>query len=114
MAQWSETMNHRTSVVVAIAVGVGAVVGFVDSRPTWDDTGVTAGALLMVALVLAWIRPGAAWMIGLSLGLPVVLFNVITHGGFGSVLAIAFSMAGAYIGYGVGRALGVGGTPRGA
>ena len=100
-------MTRKASVVVAVAIGIGSIVGFVDSRPTWDDTGVTAGVLVLAALVLACIRPSAAWLIGLALGLPVVLFNAITRGGFGSLLAVAFSMAGAGIGYGIGRALGV-------
>ena len=105
-------MNRKTLVVVAIAAGVGTVIGFVDSRPTWDDTGVTAGALLLAALVLALIRPRAAWVIALAVGLPVVLFNAVTHGGFGSVVAIGFSTVGAGIGYAIGRALGLDGARR--
>jgi hypothetical protein len=105
-------MNWKTLVVVVVALVAGAVIGFVDSRPTWDDTGVAAGALFLSALVLACIRPRAAWLIGLAVGLPVVLFNVIAHGNFGSFLAIAFSLAGAAIGYGIGRALGVDGARR--
>jgi hypothetical protein len=27
----------------------GALVGYVDSRPTWDDTGITAGAVFLVS-----------------------------------------------------------------
>lgn len=105
-------MNRKTLVVVAIAAAVGAVIGFVDSRPTWDDTGVTVGALLLAALVLALIRPRAAWMIALAVGLPVVLFNTVARGGFGSVAAIGFSAVGAGIGYGIGRALGLDGARR--
>jgi len=97
---------------VAVALIVGAVIGFVDSRPTWDDTGVTVGALLLAALTLALIRPRAAWLIALAVGLPVVLFNTVAHGGFGSVVAVAFSAVGAGIGYAIGRALGLDGARR--
>ena len=105
-------MTRKTLVVLAIALLVGAAIGFVDSRPTWDDTGVTVGALLLAALVLALIRPRSAWLIGLAVGVPVVVFNVGAHGGFGSLAAVAFSLLGAGIGYGIGRALGVDGARR--
>lgn len=55
----SDLMTQRTLVVVAVAAGLGVVIGFMDSRPTWDDAGVTAGALLLVALVLGAIQPRA-------------------------------------------------------
>ncbi|HUR82043.1 MAG TPA: hypothetical protein VM733_14860 [Thermoanaerobaculia bacterium] len=96
----------RTSLLIAIAAAAGSVIGYVDSRPGWDDTGITAGTLLLTACVLATLRPRAAALIGLAAGLPVVLFNVIVHGGFGSLLAIAFSMAGAAVGYGLNRLFG--------
>ena len=96
-------MSGKSIAVVTVAAVLGAAIGFVDSRPTWDDTGVTAGALVLCAFALAWIRPGAAWLIGLALGVPVLLFNAITHGGFGSVLAIAVSLAGAAAAYGMRR-----------
>jgi len=104
-------MRHTAVVVVAVAAVLGAVIGYVDSRPTWDDTGVTAGALVVCAFALAWIRPGAAWLVGLALGVPVLLFNAIVHGGFGSALAIAFSLAGAASAYGIRRAMVTEGPP---
>jgi len=100
-------VSRKTAAVVIVAVIVGAVIGYVDSRPNWDDTAVTAGAVLLAAIVLASIRPGAAWLIGLALGLPVVVFNVVTRRNWASVLAIGFSMVGAGIGYGISRIAGL-------
>jgi hypothetical protein len=93
----------RSLAVILIAIAIGCVLGYVDSRPGWDDTGVTAGAVLISAAALALARPRAAAPVGVLVGLPVVLFDTILHGGYGSLLAFAFSMAGAALGYGVGR-----------
>lgn len=103
-------MTWKDAAAIAVAIGVGCAVGFVDSRPNWDDTGVTVGLLVLTALVLACIRPRVAWVSGLAVSVPVVLFNAITRGGFGSLVGVAISMVSAGIGYGLGRALGVGNT----
>lgn len=103
-------MTWKDAAAIAVAIGIGCAVGFVDSRPNWDDTGVTVGLLVLTALVLACIRPRVAWVSGLAVSVPVVLFNAITRGGFGSLVGVAISMVSAGIGYGLGRALGVGST----
>ena len=41
---------YRTLFVVAIALGVA--IAWVDSRPNWDDSGITAGTLMVVAGML--------------------------------------------------------------
>jgi hypothetical protein len=35
--------------LAAVALIAGAAIAWVDTRPTWDDTGITAGALVLVA-----------------------------------------------------------------
>jgi len=98
-------MSLKALIVVAVAVVLGVAIGFVDSRPTWDDTGVTAGAILVSAFALAFVRPGMAWLIGLALGVPVVLFNLAMHGGVGSALAVVFGLGGAAAGNACRRAV---------
>jgi hypothetical protein len=94
------------AVVLVAALLAGVAIGFVDSRPAWDDTGVTAGSLLLAAGVLAVVRPRAWWLVGLLVGLPVPVFNYLAHGGFGSMIAIAFALAGAGAGAWVATHLG--------
>jgi hypothetical protein len=96
----------RSAVIGTLALLVGIAIGYVDSRTTWDDAGVTAGALFIAALILSVPRPRAAWLVSLAVGLPVVAFNIVLHGGFGSVVALAFSGVGAAAGFAIGRALG--------
>ena len=101
-----------TLVTLAAALAIGVAIGYVDSRPTWDDTGITAGSVFLAAAALAIVRPRVAWLVGLAVGIPVPLFNVTLHGNFGSVMAIAVGLVGAGVGYVVGKMVGSGRAPR--
>ena len=89
----------------ALSLGVGCAIGFVESRPTWDDTGITAGAVFLASLVVSAARPRSAWLTGLLVGVPVLAFNVALHGGFASAIAVVIGLAGAGIGYLIGGAV---------
>ena len=94
------------AVVPVAALLAGVAIGFVDSRPTWDDTGVTVVSLLLAAGVLAATRPRLWWLAGLLVGLPVLGFNYLAHGRFDSAIAIVFALAGAGAGAWLGRRIG--------
>lgn len=89
---------------VVVAVSAGLCIGWVDSRPTWDDTGVTVGAVVLSAGLLALARRRAWWAIALGVGLPVPLFDVVLRGGIASAAALAFAFAAAAAGMLVARA----------
>ena len=91
-------------VIAGIALAIGIAIGFVDSRTTWDDAGITAGALLIAAAVLAAVRPKSWWVSGLLVGAPVPIFNYLLHDNMQAIAALAFSLVGAGVGAGIGRA----------
>jgi hypothetical protein len=64
-------------VLLIVALALGAAVTYVDSRPTWDDTGVTAGALFVISGVLGFLGPKRPWLWALALG---VRGSVWRHG----------------------------------
>lgn len=88
-----------------LALAIGTAIGYVDSRPTWDDTGVTAATLLLTSAALSAARPRSAWVVGILLALPLVLFHLLHAEGFGSVIAMALPPVGAAIGWGVRSAM---------
>jgi hypothetical protein len=92
-------------IMLLLAAGIGTAIGYVDSRPTWDDTGITVGVIVLTAATLAAVRPRSAWLVGFCVGLPVVLFNLAAHGGVASVAALAIGLVGAGLGRIVGSAL---------
>lgn len=98
----------RARIVPVIGLAVGLGIGYVDSRPTWDDTGITAGAVFLAAAVLAAARPSVAWLTGLAVGVPILAMNVLLHANYGSVIAVAIGLVGSVVGYLVGKLLGFG------
>ena len=83
-------------ILFAIAVAVGLSLGYVDSRPGWDDTGITAGLLFIVAAALGALAPERPWLWALCIGPWVPVFGILTRSNYGSAMAIAFAFAGAY------------------
>jgi hypothetical protein len=85
----------RSTLAVALTLAGGVAIGWVDSRPTWDDTGVTAFALLLVAAVGAALARRAAVPVALGVGLPTPLLELHDHA---ALAALAFAAVGAAIG----------------
>ena len=79
--------------VAALCAGLG--IAWVDSRPGWDDTGVTAGALLIAAALAAFARV-PPWLAALLVAGPILAAELSR--GTGVLLAIPFAIAGAYAG----------------
>jgi hypothetical protein len=79
----------------ALALCAGLGIAWVDSRPGWDDTGVTAGALVMAAAMasLARVPP---WLAAVLVAGPILAAELPK--GTGVLLAIPFVIAGAYAG----------------
>ncbi len=55
--------------VLAIALAVGGLIGYIDSRPNWDDTGVTAAAIFVVCGTLGAAGPSRPWLWALAVGM---------------------------------------------
>jgi hypothetical protein len=97
-------------VLLGAAVAVGLAIAWVDSRPKWDDTGITAGMLLLTAGVLGLMGPRRPWLWALGIGVWIPLHQLVqapTMGNaLGGLVILAFPMAGAYAGMAVRRAMG--------
>jgi hypothetical protein len=73
----------------------GLIIAWIDSRPNWDDTAMTAAALALTAGLgaLARVPP---WLAGALVAAPLVVAEI--SGGAGVLLAIPFALGGAGIG----------------
>jgi hypothetical protein len=90
------------------AVILGLAIAWVDARPTWDDTGITVGALLLSAGVLGWMAPKRPWLWALAIGIWIPAHAVVQHPGPGSLVmltVLAFPFAGAYAGMAIRRGI---------
>ena len=93
-------------VVLAAAIAVGLAIAYVDSRPNWDDTGITAFSMLIAAGGFALIAPRRPWLWALAVGIwvPAYAFaRTASPGSLGMLVVLAFPLAGAYAGMGVRR-----------
>ncbi len=99
-------------VLLFAAVIVGLAIAWVDSRPHWDDSGITAGALLLSAGVLGLIGPRRPWLWALGIGVWVpgyivvgqIASHTITLASASYLVILAFPMAGAYAGMAIRKA----------
>lgn len=87
-------------------MAVGTAIGYLDSRPGWDDTGITAGLLLLVAALVAGVDGGNPWVWALLVGLPLPIIELSGSGSTASLAALLFTGIGAGIGWLVRRATG--------
>jgi hypothetical protein len=101
VARW---WGLRDGLLVALATGIGVAVGFVDSRPSWDDTGVTAAMLLLASALVAGLSSRWPWLWALLVGAWVPILEIRGGSGLGSLSALPIAALGALAGYAVARA----------
>ena len=83
--------------VLAAAAGIG--IALVDSRPGFDDTGVTVFALLIAAAVTAAVAGRRPWLMALLVGGFVPLVEIVGQGTDAAPLvALLFAGVGAFVG----------------
>ncbi len=86
------------SLLFVVALAVGGVIAYVDSRPTWDDTGVTAVAIFVSCCLLGTVQPARPWLWALAVGMWIPVLGIARSSNYGSLLALPFAFAGAYAG----------------
>ena len=114
MMLWVRTVSDLTSVAIVericavrsrwlfvlipLVLALGFAIAYVDSSPGWDDTGISAAAVLGVSGLSGSLYPARPWLWGLAVGAWIPVFGVITESNYPSLLALVFSFAGAYAG----------------
>jgi hypothetical protein len=93
----------RLALLGLIALLLGLAVAALDSRPGWDDTGITAGLLAIGAAVIAAIDGRRPWLWALLVGGPLPIIETLQGGSPASLIAIAFAGVGSTLGYAVAR-----------
>ena len=103
-----EGMNLMQKMLLGLAILTGLFIAFVDSRPTWDDTGITAGAMLLSSGLLTLLGYRRPWLIALAIGLWTPLYETYLSRNFRfpgvilfPLLVLLIPMIGAYAGWAV-------------
>jgi hypothetical protein len=90
--------NRREVSGTILALVFGLAIALVDSRPTWDDTGITAAALFACAGLAAIVAGRRPWLIALLVGLPTPLLEMPARGP-AAFIAVAIAAIGALSGF---------------
>jgi hypothetical protein len=101
--------------LLVLALALGLAIAWIDSRPHWDDAGITAGLLLLSAATCTLLAPRRPWLVGLLVGFgvfaelarPVLAAHVfsISMATLGPLVVLVFPLAGAYGAFFLRRAL---------
>jgi hypothetical protein len=100
-----ERITTMQKILLAVAALSGLFITYVDSRPTWDDTGITAGVILLLCGLIALIGFQRPWLLALVVGAWIPLYGILVTHNYASFLALIIAFAGAYAGWGVRRGL---------
>ena len=96
-----ERMTLMQKILLAIAVLFGLFAAWVDSRPTWDATGILAGGLLLGAGLLTLAGFRRPWLAALAVGMWIPLHDITLTHDWSMLLVLLFPLAGAYGGWAV-------------
>src|SRR5204863_9035240 len=77
---------------------IGFLIAKLDTSKNWNDTGVTAGLILIAAFIPGFLVPRFAWLCAIIIGGLIFSFNVALAGNYGSAVAILLAFTGAYLG----------------
>ncbi len=92
-------IGRRDGVLAIGAVVIGLAVGYVDSRPTWVDTGITVALVLLTSGMVAGMSGRRPWLWALLVGVWVPLFELTGTAGAASLAALVVAAVGAFAGY---------------
>jgi hypothetical protein len=104
----AETYGMFDRLVLLTAALVGVAIAYIDSGPTWDDTGVTAFALVITGAACGFAAPRRPWRWALASGIWISIFAMFRSSSpiaLVMLIVVVFPLAGAYAGAATRRAL---------
>jgi hypothetical protein len=85
-------------ICLSFALIFGLLIAWMDSRPNWDDAGITAGTLVFITGILGLIAPERPWLWALAVGIWIPLYGIMARADFSMLVVLIFPFAGAYAG----------------
>lgn len=103
-------MAPLQKLLLAIAILAGVLIAYVDSRPTWDDTGITAGSMFLTSSLLTLLGYRRPWLAALAVGVWTPLYEIYVSRNFSfpgiflfPLLIFLICGVGAYAGWAIQR-----------
>jgi hypothetical protein len=90
-------MKQRIFLVLALVFGL--LVAYVDTRPHWDDTGITVFVFLAGAAVIGLLIEKRPWLAALAMGVWLPSWYIFTTHDWTMLVLLAFPFLGTYVGW---------------
>jgi hypothetical protein len=68
-------MKKTFIIFLIIATVLGLLITWIDSRPGWDDAGITAFLILFVSIICGYFSSERPWLLALAIGIWIPLFG---------------------------------------
>lgn len=94
-----ERNNLMQNLLLGIALLAGLFSAYVDSRPTWDDTGILVGGLLLASGLLTLLGHRRPWLIALAVGIWIPMRQIYLTYDFKFLIILLIPFIGAYSGW---------------
>jgi len=86
-------------VYLSLAVIAGLAIAWIDSRPNWDDTGITVLMVLVAASITGFLASQKPWLIAMLVSIWIPVFGIVSSHNYGGFIAIIPAFIGSYLGY---------------
>jgi hypothetical protein len=90
--------SGKVVIVLFLAVLIGLCIGWVDSRPTWDDTGITVGVILGVSALLGAVARERPWLVAIAIAASLSVLELALTGTVAAFFSFIPAFLGAYAG----------------
>jgi hypothetical protein len=93
-----ERRRPEQEILLVLAIVAGLSIAYIDSRPNWDDTGISVGLVLLTAGLFALLGYRRPWLLAITVGGWIPLYgSLVTHRP-ASTAALIIALVGAYTG----------------
>lgn len=92
-------MKKTFHIYFILSIASGLTIAWIDSRPHWDDTGITARLILLAATLFGFLSYEKTWLIALAVSIRIPVWAIVSTQNYGTLLAFIPGFTGAYAGY---------------
>ncbi len=91
----------KQKVLLLCSLVYGLLIVYIDSRPSWDDTGITVLALAGGGMVAGLLLEKYPWLFALAIGIWIPIMGILSRHDFMMLIVLIFPFVGVYTGWAI-------------
>ena len=88
----------KTLLTLLVSAIIGSLIWRMDSQPHWDDSGITAVAILISSGLICFVNPQRPYVCAIAVSIWIPFFGIMNDENYGTLLTFLFGFIGAYAG----------------